>query len=107
MDCPEIDERIYNLHSMFSHAGAFVDCRQCLTVIELVDDAVELSRSMDLSGLGTLRDVSAGDPAARQMPLPTAPSLDDLAWAVLNPPPEKKMQYLNQSRHDETLPPIS
>ena len=81
MDYPETDQRIYDLHETY-HDGAVVDCRQCRKIIGIVDDAVELARSTTpLTDDTLLTDESSN-------------TLDALAWAVLNPPPEKRRRYL-------------
>lgn len=94
MNSPEIDERIYALHATFGHSGAFTDCRECRTVIGIVDDAAELAQTSALS-----------DPQAHYdaEPTPEEGLLDELALAVLNTPPNKEWRYMKGSG-DEDAP---
>ena len=102
MDCPEIDERIYLLHATFGHTGAFVNCRQCRTVIGIVDDAVELAQATALPDRQGHYDTEpmhgrTDDPS----PTYRDASLDALASAVLSAPPKTEWRYMKRPADDD------
>lgn len=99
-----IDEKIYELHQNF-HDGAFVDCEQCRSVIDIVDEATETARTSTIAGIQTEYSVERrpGRPAI-QMPPPIDASPDEIAWAVLNTPPKKESEwkYLKKARGSDS-----